>query len=104
MAAEAQCVECKLKDRDIRDLEKDKEGLQHQVAQLNQQAQEHIRLGSLLEHGKGTGCSTCKQDLESHNEKVIEDAFKNISDQALRQLALDRGIIPRTIRVPQGSS
>ena len=99
----SECTDCKLKDRDIKDLGEKLDAAQGQVqdqtAQLAQKSQEHPRMDGMLVHAAGGSCPTCADDLERHSEALIEKAISGLSDPAIRQIATDRGLFPASIRV-----
>jgi len=47
-------------------------------------------------HARG-GCAECQQDLEQHNQAVIMAAFKRMTPAQARELAVAKGVLPKTL-------
>lgn len=76
----------------IRDLETQLTGLTEQLATANS----HQRLGNVIAHA-GEACTDCRQDLDQHNQRIIKAALEGLDPAAARELALAKGVIPRTL-------
>lgn len=58
-------------------------------------ANSHQRLGAVLAHAR-EACTDCRQDLEQHNQRVIQSALEGLEPAAARELALAKGVLPMT--------
>ena len=98
-----ECIDCKLKDRDISDRDRDLVSRDAKIQELTQslegERKTHDRLGPLLVHAKDGSCANCNADLREHNEAVIKGALEKIDPKVLHDLALAGGVIPQTIKV-----
>lgn len=62
------------------------------------QASQHSRLGSVLQHA-GEACQDCQQDLNHYREGVIKKAFEDADPAILRQMLINKGLLPTTFTV-----
>ncbi|MCH8989865.1 MAG: hypothetical protein IIA92_13805 [Chloroflexi bacterium] len=89
------CVDCKLKDRDL--VDRDKE-----IAELKTAAgkePEAPNLATALAHAQAGACSNCTATLQEFTKDLVAKAIPELSDQAIRALAIERKVIPETITV-----
>ena len=87
------CVDCKLKDRDIQDRDKT-------IAELEKQAEpKDPNLAAALAHAQAGGCSSCSTTLQEFTKDLVAKAIPELSDEAIRALAIERKVIPDTIKV-----
>jgi len=94
------CIDCKLKDRDLVDRDK-------AIAQLEGKTPEPQvpNLATALTHAQQGGCPDCVGTLQTFTQETVAKALTEISDEALRGLAIERGVIPSeiTVEIPQGA-
>ena len=72
-----------------------------EITQLKEQltqASVHQRLGSVIAHA-GEACADCQTDLSEYRQGIITKALEEIDPAVLRQVAVDRGVLPRTLTV-----
>jgi len=97
------CNDCVVKDSEVERLGKDLAERKSEVSRLteerDQAASGHPSLADMLQHGRVEGCADCSQALKGHNQAVIKKALEEISPEALRQLAIERKVIPERITV-----
>lgn len=79
-------------DLRIRDLETQVAGLTDQLTTANS----HRRLGEIINHA-GEACTDCQQDLVSYNQNIIKSALEGLDPAAVRQLAVSKGVITKTL-------
>ena len=92
------CTDCKFKDRDLADRDREITQLKESVAAV----QESHRFGSfpeVLAHAKGGTCGTCKTSLEELAEGMARTTLTELDDKAVLELAIQRGVMPETIKV-----
>lgn len=92
------CVDCKLKDRDLVDRDKRITDL---TTELEGEKKAHA-FGSfpeVLAHAKSGSCPGCKTALEELAEGMARTTLTELDDKALRDLAIQRGVMPETIKV-----
>ena len=94
--AGSDCVQCALKDRDIKDLEKERDQAK---AEAEKAATTHPSLKSQLDHAEDGTCENCKTAMVDFKKKVIANAFAEITPQAAAELAISRGGIPASFEV-----
>jgi len=93
------CVDCKLKDRDLVDREKE-------IAELKaNQGTDPPNFATALDHARQGRCPDCVANLRTFTQDLVAKALTEISDEVLRGLAIERGVIPTeiTIEVPTHS-
>ncbi|MCH7843138.1 MAG: hypothetical protein IID01_10275 [Chloroflexi bacterium] len=87
------CVDCKLKDRDIQDRDKE-------IVALKKAAEPQApNLAEALAHAQAGGCSNCTAALQEFSQDLVAKAIPELSDEAVRALAIERKVIPETITV-----
>lgn len=80
------------KDLRIRDLETQVAGLTQELGTANS----HRRLGDVINHA-GEACTDCQQDLLSYNQNIIKSALEGLDPAAVRDLAVSKGVIAKTL-------
>ena len=98
--ADCERVDCGFTKRDL--VDRDKE-----IAALKAKTPESQapNLATALTHAQQGACPDCVGTLQTFTKDLVAKAITEISDDALRGLAIERGVIPTeiTIEVPQGA-
>ena len=92
------CTDCKFKDRDLADRDKEIVKLTAEAAAV----QESHRFGSfpeVLAHAKSGTCATCKTSLEDLAEGMARTVLTELDEKAVLELAIQRGVMPETIKI-----
>lgn len=91
-----ECIDCKLKDRDLEQARKD---LALAQAQPSKRDGEHLRLSGAMARAKSGDCPDCKADLDTYNKEVIGKALDALTGEEAIGLAVKKGGLPEQIMV-----
>ena len=92
------CVQCQFKDRDLADRDRE-------IVDLKKAGElKEPNLAAALAHARAAGCPNCAATLQEFTQDLVAKTLAAISPDALRTMAIDRGVIPATINVevPRG--
>ena len=92
------CKDCIVKDSDIERLGKVVNRRDAEIVerdrQLTEQTSGHPSLSDMLKHGNADSCPNCSTALAEYNTKFLAQALDNMSEKAIAELAIRRGVMP----------
>lgn len=92
------CKDCVVKDSDIERLGKVVNQRDSQIVekdrQLAEQTSGHPSLAEMLKHGNADSCPNCSTALSEYNERFLAQALDSMSEKAIVDLAVRRGVMP----------
>ena len=98
--ADCERVDCGINKRDL--AERDKEIAAMKAATPEPQAP---NLATALAHAQQGACPDCVTTLQTFTKDLVTKALGEQSDEFIRGLAIERGVIPTeiTVEIPQGA-
>lgn len=92
------CNDCIVKDSDIKRLGELVNQRDSQIVekdrQLAEQTSGHPSLADMLNHGSADSCPNCSTALSEYNERFLAQALDSMSEKAIADLAVRRGVMP----------
>ncbi len=99
----AECMECKLKERDIKDKDKELDALRAQLGQLQGQVKSppYPSVDQFVKHCEDGSCKEHSDAWNGVKASVVTQTIEKLPKDVVEKKALDMGLIPQHIILRQ---